>query len=92
MDGQSYLSYLNLLKTDSHGYVNFDYLSDSVADNVRIILDTSIYCVDSYCSGNSNGKNYGYIRHYQECDSKQHCLESCTCETAYTLGLEEFIA
>ena len=42
-DGQGYLYCLNILNTDSHGYV--DYLSDGVT----VKLD------DSYCSGDDNG-------------------------------------
>ena len=91
LDAQTHLYYLNLYGTDAYGSVDFDYLSDSIADNITIRLDIEIYCVDSYCSGNSNGKNYGYKRNNNSCYSKQGCLDTCSCETAYTLGLEEFI-
>ena len=90
LDGQAYLYYLNLIKTDAYGRVDFDYLSDSIADNITIKLEDDIYCVDSYCNGN-NGKNYGYTRDNEECNSKENCLESCDCETAFTVGLEKFI-
>ena len=83
LDGQSNLYYLNLLGIDTFGRADFEFLSDST--DITIKMSKNVYCVDSYCNGESNDKNYGYIRDSDVCYGRDGCLETCNCATAYTI-------
>ena len=87
LDGSG-IEYLDLSNTDTVGSVDFEYITNYIV----IILDSDVYCVDSECEDESNGKNYGYVRTNTTCSGRTDCLETCTCETAYTLGISYYNA
>ena len=89
LDAQVNLFYLNFLGTKAYGFVDFEYLSDST--NITIKLDSEIYCPNSFCRDEAGGKIYGYTRNSKICSGRDECLDTCTCETAYTLGYEAYV-